>query len=116
MVGPAWTGRAGISVGARRDTWAKGVKKVGFKVMCYVVVITGNTSRGEQSHKYSAQHLELSIGALDGGGGGSRFHMSILRKVNVALSNFRNAHVTLSILRNAHVPCHYLFKGHVACH
>ena len=42
--------------------------------------------------------------------------MSILRKVNVALSNLRNAHVTLSILRNAHVPCHYLFKAHVPCH
>ena len=48
--------------------------------------------------------------------GGSRFPMSILRKVNVALSNLRNAHVTLSILRNAHVPCHYLLKAHVACH
>ena len=31
-----------------------------------------------------------------GGGGGSRFHMSILRKVYVALS----------ILRNAQVACH----------
>ena len=43
--------------------------------------------------------------------GGSRFPMSILRKVNVALSNLRNAHVTLSILRNAHVPCHFLLKA-----
>ena len=54
--------------------------------------------------------------ALDGGGGGGRFHMSIFRECNVALSNLRNAHVTLSILRNAHVPCHYPFKAHVTCH
>ena len=52
-------------------------------------------------------------GALDGG---SRFHMSILRNRNVALSNLRNAPVTLSILTNVHVACHYLFNGHVACH
>ena len=56
----------------------------------------------------------FSTGALDGGV--SRFHMSILRNVYVALSNLRNGHVTLSNLRNGHVPCHYLFKPHVACH
>ena len=58
--------------------------------------------------------------------GGSRFQMSIIRNVNVALSNLRNAHVALSNLRNAHVtlsilsydhvPCHYIFESHVACH
>ena len=58
----------------------------------------------------------VNFGALDGGGGDTRFHMSILRNAHVALSNLRNAHVTLSILRNDHVPCHYLFKAHVACH
>ena len=48
----------------------------------------------------------LSGGPLMGGGVGSRFHMSILRNVNVALSNLRIDHVTLSILRNDNVACH----------
>ena len=52
-------------------------------------------------------------GAFDGG---SRFQMSIIRNVNVALSNLRNDHVTPSILRNDHVVCHYLFKSNVAYH
>ena len=49
-------------------------------------------------------------------GGGSRFHISIVRKVYVALSNLRNVKVILSILRNAHVSCNYLFKAQFACH
>ena len=68
--------------------------------------IGGNTAWGAMARLGS-------IGALDGG---SRFHMSILRNGNVALSNLRNAPVTMLILRNDHVPCHYLFKAHVACH
>ena len=58
----------------------------------------------------------IIMGPLTRGGGGSRFHMSILRNGNVALSNLGNAPVTLSILRNGHVACHYLFNVHVACH
>ena len=65
----------------------------------------------------SGDLIDTSEGPLTGGGGGAfRCHMSILRNVNVALSNLRNAHVTLSSLRNDHVPCHYLFKTHVACY
>ena len=48
----------------------------------------------------------LNIALDGGGGGGSRFHMSI-GMLNVALSNLRNAHVNLAILRNDYVPCHY---------
>ena len=48
--------------------------------------------------------------------GESRFHMSILRNVNVALSNLRNGHVTLSNLRNGHVPCHYDISSNPMSH
>ena len=58
-------------------------------------------------HEGLATRQKTYSGALDRG---SRFHMSILRNVNVALWNLRPAHVALSILRNDHVPCHYHFK------
>ena len=48
--------------------------------------------------------LQIRMGPLMGGGGGSQCPMTILRNNNVALSN----------LRNGHVPCHYLIKSHVA--
>ena len=51
-------------------------------------------------------------GALDGGGG-SQYHVSVLRNNNVTQSTLRNEHITLSNLRNCHVPCRYLFQPHV---
>ena len=63
-------------------------------------------------------HQRRPLGPL---AGGSQCHMSILRKGNVALSNFKNApftvvffnpmsHVTIFINPMSHVPCHYVPK------
>ena len=76
-------------------------------IMHVLYIIHGDINPAQVIRQETLPLLE----ALDGG---SRFHMSILRSINVALSNLRNGHVTLSILRNDHVPCHYLFKTHVA--
>ena len=59
----------------------------------------GYQLRGSLGHNCEVARL---TGTAEGGvggplTGGSRFHMSILRKGNVALSNLRNTHVTLSI-------------------
>ena len=49
-------------------------------------------------------------GALDGGGGGSLCHVSILRISNVALSNLRNDHVAMSNLKKLPCPMSLSFK------
>ena len=51
--------------------------------------------------------IEAINRALDGG---SVCHVSVLRNINISLSNLGNGHVALSNSRTCHLPCHYLMK------
>ena len=71
--------------------------------LCWQIVMLYHADHGDHMKVLPLGYYFWSL--CNGGGGGGRCRMSIIRKGNVTLSDLRKPHVALSNLRKIPVTC-----------